>query len=502
MTVARRTVLAAGLAALARPARAEPGVLRYGLSAFPPSLQPWANAGSAAGTVKLLTHRSLVSYDRTGELAPELAESWSSDGNDWTFRLRPGAMFHNGEPVTADDVKWTIEQVAAERSTAYLRGQFQEIARIEAPDPATIRLTTKTRQVTLPTWFGSYNMAVIWRNSAPADPVGAGPFTLAAQERGTSLRLEAFGRYYKPGLPKLRAIDMVVYADENLRSAALETGDVDMIEYVPWQSMAAVEATPRLRLDAVEGPFMCVLFNGAKPPFNDPRVRQAIAFGIRRDEIVKAAFFGRGRPLEGVPMIEGTPWFDPALARGWAYDPGRARSLLNAAGFGDGFQTTLLATAQYGMHKDTAQIVQQHLAEIGVRCELQLPDWSTRVARGNRGQYNVAIHGLAADNNDPDGLSPLLDMTLPPAQGRSANLAAPRTAAALARGRAEPDQGARVAIYREMQQAALEEAPLVGLAWRSQGYAMDRRVAGFTNLPGGLSTSSGGMLEETSMGAA
>ena len=179
------------------------------------------------------------------------------------------------------------------------------------------------------------------------------------------------------------------------------------------------------------------------------------------------------------------------------HDPQRAKALLAEAGFADCFQTTLLATAQFGMHKDTAEVVQQHLAAIGIQCELQLPDWSTRVSRGSRGQYDMAIHGVTADNNDPDGLTVVLDTSLSPTHGRSFKVDAPRTIAALARGRAEFDQAKRVEIYKDMQRAALEEVPLVGLAWRSQGYGMDQSVKGFTNLPGALTTSSGRMLEET-----
>jgi peptide/nickel transport system substrate-binding protein len=507
MTVSRRRVLQAGAAlpfvSIAGSVRARAqrsGILRFGLSAFPPNLQPWINTGASAGTVKLLTHRSLVGYDRTGALRGELAESWSIDAEGaWVFRLRP-ALFHNGEPVTAEDVKWSIEQIAGEKSAAYMRNQFQHIARVEIADPRTIRLVTRQPLTTLPTWFANYSTFVIWRHSEANAPVGAGPFRLAGQERGTSLDLVAFDKYYRPGVPKLKGIKLVVYADDSLRFAALKSGDVDMIEYVPWQSMGAVEADPRLKLDAVEGPFMDVLFNGTRPPFSDPRVRRAIAHAVRRDEIVKAAFFGRGKPLEGLPIMEGTPWYDAELAHGWNYDPARAKALLAEAGHPDGFRTTLLATSQYGMHKDTAEVVQQHLAAIGIQCELQLPDWSTRVTRGLRGQYDMAIHGVSSDNNDPDGLTVVLDTSLAPTHGRSFKVDAPRTIAALDKGRAEFDQAKRVEIYRDMQRAALEEVPMVGLAWRSQGYGMDRSVMGFTNLPGALTTSSGGMLEEAYFG--
>jgi len=502
MSLSRRTFVrgAAALPFLSVEGRAQraAGVIRYGLSAYPPNLQPWISTGVSAGTVKMLTNRSLVGYDPKGQLRGELAESWSIDGDGaWVFRLRQGAVFHNGEPVTADDIKWSIEQIAGEKSTAYMRAQFQSVARIEIPDPQTIRLTTKQPAVTLPTWFANYNTFVIWRKSAPNEPVGCGPFRLVAQERGTSLELAAFDKYYKPGFPKLKGIRFIVYVDENLRNAALMAGDVDMIEYVPWQSMGAVENDPRLKLDSVEGPFMDILFNGSKPPFNDPRVRRAVAHAVRRDDIVKVAFFGRGKPLAGVPIVEGTPFWDKELSQGWNYDPPRAKALLSEAGYPNGFKSSLLATAQFGMHKDTAEIVQQHLAAIGIACELNLPEWGTRVMLGSRGQYEMAVHGVSADNNDPDGLTVVLDTSLSPSHGRSFALPAPRTTAALARGRAEFDQGKRIEIYKEMQRAALEEVPLVGLAWRSQGYGMDRRVKGFANLPGALTTSSGAMLEET-----
>lgn len=498
----RRTILKTGLALpfLSLPvwAQATTGVLRYGLSAFPANLQPWANVGSAAGIVKMLIHRSLVAYDNKGELRGDLAISWSVDDQGvWTFKLRPDAFFHNSEPVTADDVKWSIEQVADDKSTAGMRPQMQEIIKIETPDAHTVKLTTKTPTVTLPLWFANYNMFIIWRKSQPNDPIGAGPFRLAGQERGTSLDLTAFEKFYRPGIPRLKGIKFIVYADENLRMAALQSGDVDTIEYVPYQSMAAVENNPRLKLDAVEGAIMYMQFNGSKPPFDNPLVRRAIAHAVRREDIVKAAFSGRGKPLEGVPIVEDSPWYDKELAQGWNYDPERSKALLAQAGYPNGFETTLLAAAQYAMHKDTAEVVQQHLAAVGVQSDLRLTDWATRVSRGTSGQYDIAILGGSASNNDPDGLSALLDTSGGPTLGTSFGLKAPRTNAAFARGRAEFDQAKRVEIYKEMQRAALEEVPMVGLVWRMQGYAMDKRVKGFTNLPGMLTNSSGGMLAET-----
>ena len=359
------------------------------------SLAVWA-LGLAAQPAALGHHRRLGRHGEDADppqpgllrqarasCAASWPKSWSRDDDGaWVFKLRADAVFHNGEPVTADDVKWTIEQIAGEKSTAYMRAQFQSIERIETPDRAhrppgdqgaAGDAAVLVRQLQHADRLGGAR--------PPNEPIGAGPFRLTAQERGTSIDLAAFDNYYKPGLPKLQGIRFIVYADENLRVAALQSGDVDMIEYVPWQSMAAVEADPRLKLDhavrAVHGPPV----QRHPRPFDDARVRRAVAHAVKRDDIVKVAFFGRGKPLEGVPIAEGTPWYDAELARGWNYDPAR-QGLLAGRRPPNGFQTVMLATAQFGMHKDTAEVVQQHLAAIGIQCELKLPDWSTRVSLG------------------------------------------------------------------------------------------------------------------------
>ena len=462
MTPLTRRAAIAGAAALPllpSPARAArvPGVLRFGLSAYPPTLAPWANAGTAAGTVQMLMNRGLLGYAPDGSLQPELAESWAADGTTaWVFRLRE-AVWHNGKPVTSEQVKWNFEQVAGEKSTAYLRAQCQEIARIETPDARMARLVMKAPNATVPQMLATYFMPMIYpeSNAGGAQAVGAGPFVLKNAERGVGIEMEAHQKYYKPGLPKLRGVRLTAYADETLRVAALQAGDVDLIEYVPWQSMAAIEADPRLVLQTTDGPYMYLMFNGQaggkSGPLSDKRVRQAVAHAIKRDDVVRAAFFGRGAPLEGLPMTRGTPFFDEARSRAQAYDPARSKALLAEAGYPDGFSTSLLSTATYGMHKDTAEIVQQSLAAVGIQAELRLPDWATRVAQGNRGQYEMGLMGTASESNDPDGITNQVDGSLSASYVRSVNLPTPRVHQLLAAGRGEFDPEKRRAIYAEVE---------------------------------------------------
>jgi ABC-type transport system substrate-binding protein len=479
---------------------ATPGVLTFGLSSFPPSIQPFANTGTAAATIKLMIYRGLLSYGKDGMLRGELAESWGSEGrNAWVFKLRD-ATFHNGEKVTSADVKWTIEQIVAEKSTAFFRKEMQAVAAIETPDDKTVRIVMQEPNVTIPRLMASYHLPIISRASQGDDLIGAGPFKIKETERGVSIELEAFDKFFKPGLPKLKGIKAVAYKDENLRVAALQAGDVDLIEYVPWQSMEAISNDAALTLDTTDGPFMYLVFNGSKKPFDDPRVRKAVAHAVKREDVVKAAFFGRGSSLEHLPIAAESEFFNPEFKNAWNYDPALSKKLLADAGLSGGFSCSLLSTAQYGMHKDTAEVVQQHLMAVGINAQLNLPDWATRVTLGTKGQYDIAVMGTAADSNDPDGLSNFIDGTLSASYVRSHGLEIPKLTELLQAGRTEFDEEKRKAIYKELEKVALEEVPIAGLSWRSQGYAMRKNVHGFKNLPGALTFYSGTTFEETSLG--
>ena len=363
-------------------------------------------------------------------------------------------------------------------------------------------MITKQPTATLPLTFAAYYLPIVAKGSTADNPlgIGAGPFVLTNEERGVSLEFKAFDKFYRPGLPRLKTVRMVAYADENLRVAALQAGDVDLIEYVPWQSMSSIEADPKLSLQTTSGPFMYLVFNGKTGPFTDERLRRAVAHAIKREDIVKAAFFGRGDPIEGLPLPKGTPFYDEALAHDLAYDPAKAKALLAVAGVEGGFNCKLLSTAQYGMHKDTAAVVQQYLAAVGIQAELALPDWATRITLGNRGQYEFAVMGSAADSNDPDGLSSFLDGRLAPSYVRSYGLDIPALDKLIDAGRAEFDAAKRHAIYTELQKSICEQAPIVGLCFRAQGYGMSRRVRDFHNLPGALTFYSGSTLETTTTG--
>jgi len=503
MTLSRRSMMAgaAGTSLVTalgtRAVRADTSVLRYGLQLYPPTFNPWQHAGTAAATVNLCYRRGLLSYAPDGKLRGELAEAWEADGTTWNFRLRD-AWFHNGEKVTSADVKYTIEQIASERSTAYLRANLQQITSIETPDDKTIRLKTARPVATLQYWLALPQAPIINRGTgAGADAVGCGPFRMEENERGVAVRFVPAARFYRPGLPKLKRLNMTVYADENARVTALQTGDVDLIEYVPWQSIDMLAANPDVKLDNTFGPFMYLIFNGrAGTPLADPRVRRAIAFAIQREDVRKAAFFGHASVVGGLPLPSDSPFYSKELAEGWSYNPARARQLMAEAGQSAGFSCNLLSNVTNRMHQSTAEVVQQNLAAIGIQTQLALPDWAGFVQRATRGQYDIAVNGTTSDSQDVDGFASVMDGSLSPAAGRSANMPTPELTRLFAEGRAEFDPAKRKAIYDEVQRLLLEQVPVCFLVKRTQAYAMRRNVQGFRNLPEQLTFHSGYTLEE------
>ena len=494
--------LVAGLALSGAAPAKTPGTIIFGLSSYPPGYLPWENKGTASDTVKVQLYRGLVSYSPEGKIRPEVAESWEvPNASTFVFKLRDNAYFHNGDPVTSADVKYTFEAITAKDSTASMRAQFGAIKSIEVIDDKNIKFNLNEPNVTFIQYLAHRSSNIVSAKSAadPKNPIGCGPYMISKVDRGSRIELEAFDKFYKPGLPKSKKLVFNAYKDQNLRVAALEAGDVDIIEYVPWESMDAIGANANLVLDVVDGPFMYLVFNTKKGPFTDARLRKAVAYGVKRSDVIAAAFFNRGRPLGGLPVPMGTEFHDAELEGHWKLDIAKAKALMAEAGKPNGFTATLLSTAQYGMHKNTAEVVQQNLTQIGINVKLNLPEWATRVALGNKGQFDFAVMGTTGNFNDFDALGRFLDDTPGASYARSPGFIDKEINDLMAAGRQELDPEKRKAIYRKVHLRALDLAPIVTLNWRAQGYATQKYVEGFKNMPGFLSFASGLTLENTAI---
>ncbi|KGE00235.1 ABC transporter substrate-binding protein [Rhizobium sp. YS-1r] len=498
--------LAAGLLGLMTTTALAGGTLYFGLSAEPSTLDTIIQPGTAGRTVKLAMHRGLVNYGIDGKISPELAENYeiSPDAKEYTFHLRD-AKFHDGSPVTAADVKASLERILDPKGKGAFRNELSIISGIDTPDVKTVKLKLSQPSVSLMGYLALPESVIVpaaWlaknADNATASPIGAGPFQFVNWTRGREIVVKKFPGYYKQGKPDLDEVHYVFYGDENTRVNALKSGDVDIIEYVPAKDATALEKGPDTELLTMNGPFMGLQFNTKFEPFSKPEVRQAIAYAVDRSVIINTAFNGLGTPIYGIAIPEGYMGYSAEKANYFSHDIDKAKALLKKAGYPNGFEARLLASSQYSFHQNTAIAIQSELAKIGIKLTLDLPDWASRMAKANAGDYDFAVLGSLGEITDADWLSNYYyggDKLV--RTNNSPYFDDPQINEILDKGRATVNSAEREKIYGAFVDRALELSPLVFFMWRHQDYAVRKGVTGFTNMPGFLTFQSGFSIENT-----
>ncbi|MDQ7840517.1 MAG: ABC transporter substrate-binding protein [bacterium] len=481
----------------AGPAPRPGGHLRYGLDTDPPNIDPHVATGAASRNVILQLYNSLLRYGPGGSLLPDLAERWENpDAKTYIFHIRRGVRFHNDTPLGAADVKASIERIANPKTGALIRDSLTpSIAGIEVTGSHTVKITLTEPQASFPALLARAESAIVSKALAEAGhdfrttPVGTGPFMFAEREPGVRIRVVKNPNYFEKGIPYLDSITFLPLRDDATRVNALRSGAVDMIGYVPWKDMAILERDPQLQLWGTPGPFMVLMFNVNRKPFDDRRVRQAIAYAVNRQAIVDVVFFGRGSPITGGLIPTGTWAHNADLEGTYKYDPERAKKLLAEAGYNPATPVRLMQSAVHAMHYQTGEVVQAELRKIGMNVVLDSVEWPVAVERGFRGDYDFRVHGLLSNIIDPDFYAYYF-------ASHSAFYAKPvgfrndTLDRLLKEGRASIDQAHRKRIYRQFEERLLALSPWTFLTLRVQGDAASKAVKGYQHLPGGLVTDS------------
>src|SRR5699024_2752961 len=257
-----------------------------------------------------------------------------------------------------------------------------------------------------------------------------------------------------------------------------------------------IENEPNLKTDKTVGPFMGLMFNTHFEPFEDPKVRQAVAYAIDREAVINTAFDGEGEQINGVPILENSLGYKKEYTDYYHQDLEKAKDLLDEAGYPDGFEATLLASSDYSMHEQTAVAVQDALKKVDIDIELELPDWATRSDLTSDGDYDFVVTGTSADIMDPDWLTSYIEGG-EPSLNTSAYFDDDEINKLLKKGRKEEDEEKREEIYGELYERTLEQSPFVFINWRTETYGMTEDVEGFENFEGFMSFQSGITLEDT-----
>jgi len=490
-----------GTGAFAAPARQEGtptpgGILKVGLQADPTALDPHKQSLTAIWHVIEHIYNGLTRITTPDlTIEPSLAEGWeiSDDGLSYMFVLRDGVTFHDGTPLKASDVKFTFERLVDPATASTSASELASMKSIEVNDDRTVVITLTAPDAAFLTTLAQpalviYSEAFVRANNNDISQVamGTGPFKFVEYVPNTRIVLEKNPDYWEEGLPYLDGIEMTIAADDTSRTAAIVSGAVDFIEYVPLRDVDSLQQDPNLALAGeTNNNIRFIGFNLTKEPFDDPLVRQAIAAVVDREAMLGPTVFGHGTPVEA--LFPATFWAAlPQEAQ--PPDIERAKALMEEAGHADGFSTTITSWSQYSFLSNAAVVLQEQLRQIGIEAELNLVENATmfdQVYSDNR-TFDIAVTGESAFV-DPNTL------ILPNFKtGESSNFTSYSNEdvdALIEQGIATTDQEERTTIYQELQKILLEDLPWINLFVANQYEAMKANVKGYVHIPTGSNIS-------------
>ncbi len=366
----------------------------------------------------------LVASDRNLRPVPGLAAFSNPEPHLWEFRIRPDARFHDGTPVTAEDVRASIERMprVPNSPAPYIR-LAGSIAALEVVDARTIRIRSRGVDPSVPlnamtAWIIPARIAATATTAdfnAGRTVVGSGPWRFVEWQPGSALRLARHDGYWGEA-PAFARATLRPVANDAARLAALLAGDADLVDAVPPGEVARLRARPEVTvssassnrmiyigLDQANDPSPFVTARDGRPlasnPLKDARVRHALSLGINRAAIVDRVMSGAAR-ASGQLAIEGQLGFDPDLAAP-AYDPAEARRLLAAAGYGEGFRITLHSPNNRYVEDDkTAQAVAQFWARIGLDARVEVMPSNVFFTRAGRREFSTFLIGFGHSTGD------------------------------------------------------------------------------------------------------
>ena len=323
------------------------GDLRAALTGEPDVLDPATSSIYTGAQVYEGIFSKLIDMAPDGSLVPDLATEWTqNDPVTWTFKLVTNASFHNGEAFSSADVKYTFDRILDPKTASAYAGLYAQIASVAAPDPATVIFHLKSPfgpfLTNLATNGEIVNKKAIESADPARNPVGTGPFQFVEWVQGDHITLKKNPNYFKAGLPHLDSVTFKFLPVDQSRIDGLVAGELDWVDAIPLQQVPALKADSRFTYvtSPVAGIPDFIALNTKLAPFDNVKVRQAVALAVNRAAIRDVAYLGTGE-LGLTEMPTGSAWYDATGLFSTDPDLAKAKALLAEAGFPDGFTTTL-----------------------------------------------------------------------------------------------------------------------------------------------------------------
>ncbi|MCS3433538.1 ABC transporter substrate-binding protein [Klebsiella sp. BIGb0407] len=419
---------------------------------------------------------TLVLRDASMQLQPGLATSWKPlDDTTWEFQLRPGVKFSNGEPVDAKAVKFSIDRILDPANHAPTISYIRTIKSVEVTGDHQVKIHTTGPDPLLPTRMSRYPTYIV----PPAyvtkvgaaefarKPVGSGAYILDAFIPDEKVVMQANPDYWR-GKPSIDTVTWRPVPEATGRITALLTGEVQLIEGVPADLVPVLKNKPGIHLEQVKNGGLTIYLGlkNSQKPLNDVRVRQALSLALNRAAYTQDLLRGFGTPTG---TMAGPKDFGYDAISAPVQDINKAKSLLAEAGYPEGFTLRFQAPRRYIASADVAQAIVQDLAAIGVKAELEVPEWSVytqQVAAQKQAPVYMLAWGSTQTLDADAALYPILHSGEP-----YSTVSSPELDALLNSSRITVDPAKREKILQQIQQVVVQQQPLIPLYKEDSLYA-------------------------------
>ncbi len=444
------------------------------------SLDPHVAEGAGTREVLFNVFEGLVKPNSNGDLIPAVAGEYSinEDGTVYTFKLREGVKFHNGQQVTVQDVKASLDKCAGTGSGQPLVAAFSAVKEINIVDDTTVEVVLKESNTD---FLPNMTAAILPADhlDASTELIGTGPYKYVSRSPQENIVLEAFDEYWGEKA-HIKNVVFKIIPNGDTYVMNLEGGSIDMMARLSTLQAAQLSK----KFDVYEGTMNLVqgmYLNNSVKPFDELKVRQALCYAVDAQEIMNFVSDGKGTPT-GTSMFPAFgKYYMPELNDTYSKDVEKAKQLLAEAGYKDGFEFTLTVPSNYQQHIDTAQVIKEQLKEIGVTVNINLIEWDSWLSEVYVGrEFEATVIGLDASTLSARAM---LERFVSDSGKNFINYNNPEYDAAFAAAVASTDDATQTENYKKCETILAQDAANVYIQDLPNMVAVNKKFGGYEFYP-------------------